>query len=78
MRLYSVKREYFITVHKDKYIGGAYNNRYTLPFENHHRGNDLTDGKYNIETICNILADIIACEMEEIVIDEKVFKINKK
>ena len=74
--MYSDKHEYHITIRKDKYIGAGVRNRYTHVFETHHRGMDLSDGKYNVETMLNILADIVSYEVVKIDIDENCYQYN--
>lgn len=60
--LFTEKHEYFIAV-KDKWICGAYSNRYYEPLEDWTRGRDLCDGDCTEETLNKILLRIIGTEL---------------
>lgn len=53
---------------EDSYLGCIMQCRKCRPGETHHRGNDLADGRATFETLNNIMADILSCELEEIVV----------
>lgn len=74
LHLFSDKHHYSIVIHKDEYIGGGVKNRYQYVFEKQHRGCDLSDGKYTIETLCDIMADIVGYELIAVDVRPSVFE----
>lgn len=62
VKLYTSENVYKI-VATNSYLGCTTSSRKTLPEEDHHRGKDLSDGKFNYYTFCKILGDIIANEL---------------
>lgn len=74
LHLFSDKHHYMIVIDKDKYIGGGVKNRYQHVFEKQHRGCDLSDGKYTIETLCDIMADIVGHELIAVDVRPSVFE----
>lgn len=78
IHLFSNSHHYTISVHKDKYIGAVVDNRYSNIFERHHRGNDLKDGDYSLQTLCEILADITSWELIDIDVKPDVYKVTEK
>lgn len=76
VNMYSDKHEYRISFFKDEYIGCCMRNRYTHAFETHHRGMDLNDGEYSLETMCRILADIVSYEVVKIDIKDDCYQYN--
>ena len=76
INMYSDKHEYRISFLNDEYIGCCMHNRYTHAFETHHRGMDLTDGDYSVETMCSILADIVSYEVVKVDIKDDCYQYN--
>ena len=69
VRIYTVTHRYFISAGPD-YLGCIASTRAPRPGEDWTRGNDLADGKFNHETWVSILTDIVAYELQPVVIPQ--------